>query len=247
MDKENLVETIFKPFQMLRVGDAHCKHALNVMFVEVQRWRLSCCPPFFVSPCWCPCRRAAGTTQSKKERMAESHSVDSTTWAWATSRSVIACPCSKPNSCAVFLNTATVLVLSIMLKFRRGSLLGIHPNVWFSDLTVRHLDVEQPGSSKIWGFLMGMFWVSFVTYYVLWRSYRRIISLRVRRQASAKARPEDFTVLVRDIPKPPPHQTHAEHVDAFFRSVHPGSYDRCIIVKDLRKVSLLVWVWFGLK
>lgn len=98
----------------------------------------------------------------------------------------------------------------------------------------------EPGSHKIWGFLVGMFWVSFVTYYVLWRSYRRIVSLRIRRQTSAKARPEDFTVLVRNIPPPPANQTHAQHVDSFFRRLHPGSYDRCIIVKDLRKVKALI-------
>ncbi|KAG0592601.1 hypothetical protein KC19_1G265900 [Ceratodon purpureus] len=98
----------------------------------------------------------------------------------------------------------------------------------------------EPGSPKIWGFLIGMFWVSFVTYFILLRSYRRIIDLRVRRlRRSAKARPEEFTVLVKDIPKPPANQTQAEHVDSFFRMVHPVSYARCIIVKDLRKLENL--------
>jgi hypothetical protein len=82
-----------------------------------------------------------------------------------------------------------------------------------------------------------MFWVSFVTYFILFRSYRRILDLRVRRlRRSAKARPEEFTVLVTNVPPPLPNQTHAAHVDSFFRTVHPGSYERSIIVKDLRKV-----------
>jgi hypothetical protein len=61
--------------------------------------------------------------------------------------------------------------------------------------------MQQPSSTKIWAFLAGMFWVSIVTYVVLWRSYRRIVDMRDRIQASAYARPQQFVVLVRDIPK----------------------------------------------
>src|SRR5947209_2914965 len=64
------------------------------------------------------------------------------------------------------------------------------------------VDVEQPNSPKTWAFLLGMFWVSLVTYYVLWKSYRRIVYMRDRAQVSAYARPQQFTALVRDIPKP---------------------------------------------
>jgi hypothetical protein len=111
--------------------------------------------------------------------------------------------------------------------------------VAFSGFDSLSMGNVEPGSHKIWGYLLGMFWVSFVTYYVLLRSYRRIITLRIRRQASARARPEDFTVLVQDIPTPPAQQTQAEHVDSFFRALHPESYNRCIIVKDLRKLEKL--------
>lgn len=100
--------------------------------------------------------------------------------------------------------------------------------------------MEQPGSTKLWGFLIGMFWVSLVTYFVLWRSYRRIVLLRIRQQKSAIARPHEFTVLVKDLPKPTVHETQSDQVDSFFRMVHPGAYDRCIVVNDLRKVRLVL-------
>lgn len=88
----------------------------------------------------------------------------------------------------------------------------------------------EPSSTKIWAFLAGMFWVSIVTYVVLWRSYRRIVDMRDRIQASAYARPQQFVVLVRDIPKRSGKETRTEQVEKFFSRVHPGAYNRILPV-----------------
>jgi hypothetical protein len=97
--------------------------------------------------------------------------------------------------------------------------------------------IIQNKSAKIWAFLLAAFWVSFVTFYVLWKSYKRVSALRIREQTSAKVQPEQFAVLVRDIPKPEVHQTRSEQVDSYFRKLHPGTYEKCLVACDISKVS----------
>lgn len=101
----------------------------------------------------------------------------------------------------------------------------------FDNLSMGNL---EPGSRKIWAFLLGVFWVSFVTYYVLWKSYRRIVYMRDRAQASGYARPQQYTALVRDMPKPVGKESRAQMVDSFFARVHPGAYNRVQPVYDVR-------------
>jgi hypothetical protein len=97
--------------------------------------------------------------------------------------------------------------------------------------------VGQPKSAKIWAFLFAMFWVSFVTYYVLWKSYQRVVFMRDRAQANAFARPQQYTVLVRDIPKPVGKESRSQLVDSFFSRVHPGAYNRVLPTHDTKPVS----------
>lgn len=98
--------------------------------------------------------------------------------------------------------------------------------------------VGQPNSRKIWAFLIGMFYVSMVVYFVLWRSYRWVVDLRDREIASSNARPQQFTALVRDIPKPMGKETRAQQVESFFARVHPGAYNRVQPVYNIKPVSV---------
>lgn len=90
--------------------------------------------------------------------------------------------------------------------------------------------------SRIWAFVIGAYWLSICTYFVLWRSYRHVVKLRARELASPKAKPEHFTVMVRDIP-PPSDGSYAEEVDAFFRKLHPETYAQSLVVMDISKVA----------
>lgn len=100
--------------------------------------------------------------------------------------------------------------------------------------------MEQPKSSKIWAFLFGMIWVSLVTYYVLFKSYRRVIYMRDRAQANANARPQQYAALVRDIPKPVGKESRVQQVDSFFARVHPGAYNRVQPVQDIKPVRIII-------
>jgi hypothetical protein len=94
-------------------------------------------------------------------------------------------------------------------------------------------------SAKIWAFFLAAFWVSFVTFYVLWKSYKWVSTFRIQDQTSAKVKPEQFAVLVRDIPKPEVHQTRSEQVDSYFRKLHPGTYEKCLVACDISKAEKL--------
>jgi hypothetical protein len=96
---------------------------------------------------------------------------------------------------------------------------------------------DQEGTSKLWAFLLGTYWVSVVTYYVLVKHYKKMIRLRGKEQAHEKAVPQQFSCLVRDIPAPPKHMSRAQQVHAFFRKIHPNSYESCMIVTNVKKVK----------
>eukprot|EP00252_Welwitschia_mirabilis_P010620 TRINITY_DN239_c0_g1_i1.p1 TRINITY_DN239_c0_g1~~TRINITY_DN239_c0_g1_i1.p1 ORF type:complete len:737 (+),score=104.08 TRINITY_DN239_c0_g1_i1:109-2319(+) len=95
----------------------------------------------------------------------------------------------------------------------------------------------QNGSARLWAFVLGAYWVSFVTYYLLWRTYRHVLALRAREQASFVAKPEQFVVLVRDIPPDPQGRTRKEQVDSFFRRIYPETFERSIIVTNMSEAE----------
>lgn len=54
---------------------------------------------------------------------------------------------------------------------------------------------------------------------------------------SADAMPEQFAILVRDIPSPPNGQTQKEFIDSFFREIYPETFYRSLVVTENSKVS----------
>lgn len=114
---------------------------------------------------------------------------------------------------------------------------SLDANYTYSDFDNLGMGNVEAKSSKIWAYLLGMFWVSFVTYYVLWKSYRRVVYMRDRAQGAANARPQQFTVLVRDIPKPVGKESRMQLVDSFFARVHPGAYNRVQPVHNIRSAD----------
>ncbi|XP_068653991.1 CSC1-like protein ERD4 [Aristolochia californica] len=111
-----------------------------------------------------------------------------------------------------------------------------HITFLFSDPDSMHdLNIR---SDSLWGFLAATYWVSFVTYYVLWKAYRHVSQLRAAALAAPEPKPEHFTVLVRDIPPLLPNgQTRKEQVDSYFRSLHPDTFYRSMVVTDNKEVN----------
>jgi calcium permeable stress-gated cation channel len=84
--------------------------------------------------------------------------------------------------------------------------------------------------------MLGVYWVSIVTYYILWKSYKHVSNLRATAKSSAEPKPEDFTILVRDIPRHPSDQSIKDRVDSYFRRLHPDTFYRSMVVADQKEV-----------
>lgn len=60
--------------------------------------------------------------------------------------------------------------------------------------------------------------------------------LRAAALMSSKVVPEQFAVLVRDVP-PAQGQTIKEQVDTYFKNIYPDTFYRSLIVTDNKEVS----------
>eukprot|EP00850_Spirogloea_muscicola_P000569 SM000002S05649 [mRNA] locus=s2:1374426:1379090:- [translate_table: standard] len=95
----------------------------------------------------------------------------------------------------------------------------------------------QDGSPLLWAFAIGAYWVTMGTFLFLRRAFMDISKLRWRHQATERARPDQYTVLVRDIPPPRGIESQQEHVEAFMKDMHPGTFERAIIIQKMDKVQ----------
>ncbi|KAL5202015.1 hypothetical protein ABZP36_012967 [Zizania latifolia] len=79
------------------------------------------------------------------------------------------------------------------------------------------------GSKRFWAHISMAYVFTFWTFYVLYREYKVITTMRLRFLANQNRRPDQFTVLVRNVP-PDPDETVSEHVEHFFAVNHRDHY-----------------------
>ncbi|PKA59670.1 DNA-directed RNA polymerase III subunit RPC2 [Apostasia shenzhenica] len=94
-------------------------------------------------------------------------------------------------------------------------------------------------SNKFWAHLMMAYIFTFWTCYVLLKEYEIIASMRLHFLASEKRRPDQFTVLVRNVP-PDPDESIGELVEHFFLVNHPDHYLTHQAVYDANKLAKMV-------
>lgn len=110
----------------------------------------------------------------------------------------------------------------------------VSPNYTSLDkLAMGNIDEESP---RLWPFFLGTYWVSFVTFFVLWRAYNHASDLRATAKAVPEVKPEDFAVLVRDIPLPKD-QSRKEQVDSYFKTLHPHTFYKSMVVTDNKEAD----------
>ena len=93
-------------------------------------------------------------------------------------------------------------------------------------------------SPRLWAFLIAVYWVSFVTYTLLWKAYRHVSALRATALTSPELKVEQFAILVRDIPPVPENETRKGQVDKYFKTIYPDTFYRSMFVTDNREVCL---------
>ncbi|CAK7351487.1 unnamed protein product [Dovyalis caffra] len=94
-------------------------------------------------------------------------------------------------------------------------------------------------SQRFWTHLVMAYAFTFWTCYVLLREYEKVASLRLQFLSSESRRPDQFTVLVRNVP-PDPDETVSELVEHFFLVNHPDHYLTHQVVCNANKLASLV-------
>ncbi|XP_016464414.1 CSC1-like protein ERD4 isoform X1 [Nicotiana tabacum] len=101
------------------------------------------------------------------------------------------------------------------------------------------LSMGQVGNSgpRLWAFIVATYWVSVVTYYLLWKAYKHVSELRAKALMSPEIRADQFVILVRDIPPAAVGQSKKEQIDSFFRAIYPDTFYRSMVVTNNKEVN----------
>ncbi|KAJ4845998.1 hypothetical protein Tsubulata_043540 [Turnera subulata] len=114
-----------------------------------------------------------------------------------------------------------------------------HSKVDHSDLDKLSISNVPTGSTRFWTHLVMAYAFTFWTCYVLKREYEIVASMRLHFLASEQRRPDQFTVLVRNVP-PDPDETVSQLVEHFFLVNHPDHFLTHQVVYNANELSKLV-------
>ncbi|XP_026408256.1 calcium permeable stress-gated cation channel 1-like [Papaver somniferum] len=113
------------------------------------------------------------------------------------------------------------------------------PKFEFNDIDKLSISNIPTGSQRFWTHLVMAYTFTFWTCYTLYREYERITSMRLHFLASEHRRPDQFTVLVRNVPSDPD-ETVGELVEHFFLVNHPDNYLTNQVVYNANKLTDMV-------
>lgn len=109
----------------------------------------------------------------------------------------------------------------------------------FSAIDKLSISNVPDASKRFWAHLVVAYVVTFWTCYVLYKEYHIITTMRLQFLASENRRPDQFTVLVRNVP-PDPDESVSEHVEHFFCVNHPDHYLTHQVVYNANNLAKLV-------
>ncbi|XP_010540605.1 PREDICTED: CSC1-like protein ERD4 [Tarenaya hassleriana] len=110
-------------------------------------------------------------------------------------------------------------------------------NGTFSQLDNLSMGNISKSSPRLWAFLAAVYWISVVTYFLLWKAYQHVSELRAQALMASEVKPEQFAILARDLPPPPSGQTQKEFVDSYFREIYPETFYRSLVVTENSKAN----------
>ncbi|XP_042518987.1 calcium permeable stress-gated cation channel 1-like isoform X2 [Macadamia integrifolia] len=114
-----------------------------------------------------------------------------------------------------------------------------HSKVVYSNIDKLSISNIPKGSERFWAHLVMAYVFTFWTCYMLQKEYATVASMRLHFLASEERRPDQFTVLVRNVPLDPD-ESISELVEHFFLVNHPDHYLTHQVVYDANKLSKLV-------
>ncbi|KAJ7982338.1 CSC1-like protein [Quillaja saponaria] len=96
------------------------------------------------------------------------------------------------------------------------------------------------GSNRLWVHFICLWFISFYGIYLLYKDYNEILIRRIHQLQNIKHRPDQFTVLVREIPLCTEHKDRGCCVDHFFSKHHPYTYHSYQILYSAKDVEDLM-------
>lgn len=129
------------------------------------------------------------------------------------------------------------LLIPIAMTERDAGIVDSTGKNAFNDLdklSMAHLNVR---STRLWAFLGSCYWVSFVSYFLLWKAYNHVSDLRATALKSPDVKAEQFAILVRDIPSSAEGYSRIEQIDTYFKSMYPETYYKSMVVTDNKEVD----------
>ncbi|GAV69705.1 DUF221 domain-containing protein/RSN1_TM domain-containing protein [Cephalotus follicularis] len=112
-------------------------------------------------------------------------------------------------------------------------------NLTYSNIDKLSISNIPIGSSRFWTHLVMAYVFTFWTCYVLKKEYEIVASLRLHFLSSGQRCPDQFTVLIENVP-PDPDESVSELVEHFFLVNHPDHYLTHQVVYNANKLSKLV-------
>ncbi|MCL7029770.1 hypothetical protein MKW94_010341 [Papaver nudicaule] len=109
----------------------------------------------------------------------------------------------------------------------------------FSDIDKLSISNVGAGSQRFWAHLVMAYVFTFWTCYVLYHEYKRVAFMRLQFLAAERRRPDQFSVLVRNVP-PDSYESVGEHVEHFFCVNHPDHYLTHQVVYNANTLAKMV-------
>lgn len=140
--------------------------------------------------------------------------------------------------------------LKIFVPITMAAFVVLVPVNWTNDTlaksTIVHNDIDklsisniEVGSQRFWAHIVMMYAFSYWTCYVLLKEYEIVASMRLHFLATSRRRPDQFTVLVRNVPSDPD-ESVSEFVEHFFLVNHRDHYLTHQVVYNANELSKLV-------
>ncbi|PIN21328.1 hypothetical protein CDL12_05964 [Handroanthus impetiginosus] len=134
----------------------------------------------------------------------------------------------------------TLLAWAILVPVNwTNNTLAASASLEYSDIDKLSISNVPFGSQRFWTHLVMAYAFTFWTCYTLRKEYEIVAAMRLHFVASERRRPDQFTVLVRNVP-PDPDESVSECVEHFFLVNHPDHYLTHQAVVNANKLAKLV-------
>ncbi|ONI20721.1 hypothetical protein PRUPE_2G030700 [Prunus persica] len=98
----------------------------------------------------------------------------------------------------------------------------------------------SPGSNRLWVHFSCLWFISLYGVYLLYKEYNEILAKRIQQLLNIRHQPNQFTVLVREIPFCSQHKSRGCCVEKFFSKHHPCAYHSYQILYDGKEFKELL-------